>query len=88
MDAPQWSGGEVYAYDYELTLPDGRTEGVRLRDSTVLNRPGEYQSGKRPVSASRRPWSVSRVRTAYGSAHTHAWAEARQQERENGQCQR
>ena len=46
MGAPQWSGGEVYAYDYELTLSDGRTEGVRLRGSTVVNRPGEYQSGK------------------------------------------
>ena len=44
-DAPEWSGGDVYAYDYELTLPDGRTEGGRLIGITLLLRPGTYQAG-------------------------------------------
>ncbi len=44
-DAPEWSGGETYAYDYELTLPDGRTEAGRLIGLTLLRRPGEYQAG-------------------------------------------
>ncbi len=43
-DAPKWSGGEVYAYDYDLTLPTGKREQVRLHDSMVVNEPGEYQS--------------------------------------------
>ncbi len=44
-DAPTWSGGEVYAYDYDLTLPTGKREQVRLRGSAVVNKPGEYQAG-------------------------------------------
>ena len=44
-DAPEWSGGEVYAYDYQLTLPGGRSEGGRLIGGTLLYRPGDYQQG-------------------------------------------
>ena len=44
-DAPEWSGGETYAYDYQLTLPGGRSEGGRIINSTLLLRTGEYQSG-------------------------------------------
>ncbi len=44
-DAPEWSGGETYAYDYELTLPDGRIEAGRFIGLTLLRRPGEYQVG-------------------------------------------
>ncbi len=44
-DSPEWSGGETYAYDYELTLPGGRSESGRLIGGTVLLRPGEYQAG-------------------------------------------
>ena len=44
--APQWSGGEVYAYDYSLSLPDGRREQVRLRGTTVVNKRGAYPVGK------------------------------------------
>ena len=44
-DVPEWSGGDVYAYDYELTLPDGRSEGGRLIGITLLLRPGDYQVG-------------------------------------------
>ena len=44
-DEPEWSGGEVYAYDYQLTLPGGRTEGSRVKNSTLLYRPGSYPSG-------------------------------------------
>ena len=44
-DAPEWSGGDLYAYDYRLTLPGGRSESGRLIGSTLLLRPGEYQAG-------------------------------------------
>ena len=45
-DAPEWSGGETYAYDYQLALPDGRSEGGRLIGSTLVYRPGTYPAGK------------------------------------------
>ena len=45
-DAPEWSGGDLYAYDYRLTLPGGRSESGRLIGSTLLLRPGEYQAGQ------------------------------------------
>ncbi len=44
--APQWSGGEVYAYDYSLSLPDGRTEEMRLRGATSVNKRGAHPVGK------------------------------------------
>ena len=44
-DAPEWSGGDLYAYDYRLTLPGGRSESGRLIGSTLLLRPGDYQQG-------------------------------------------
>ena len=45
--APEWSGGELYAYDYQLTLPGGQSEGGRLMGSTstLLYRPRDYPSG-------------------------------------------
>ena len=44
-DAPRWSGGEPYAYDYDLTLPDGQGGQVRHRGFGVVNKPGAYQLG-------------------------------------------
>ena len=46
-DAPEWSGGDLYAYDYQLTLPGGRSESGRLigSTSTLLYRPGSYPAG-------------------------------------------
>ena len=44
-DVPEWSGGEVYAYDYELTMPDGSSETVRWVGYPVVNKPGEYRAG-------------------------------------------
>ena len=44
-DAPEWSGGRTYAYDYQLTLPGGKSEGGRIINSTLLLRPGQYQAG-------------------------------------------
>ena len=45
-DAPQWSGVEVYAYDYIVGLPDGKWKLVRLQGHPVVNEPGDYQAGK------------------------------------------
>ena len=45
-DAPQWSGAELYAYDYDLTLPDGRSQQVRLRGYPLVREKGAYQVGQ------------------------------------------
>ncbi len=44
-DAPEWSGAELYAYDYDLTRPDGRSEQVRLRGYPIVREKGDYQVG-------------------------------------------
>ena len=44
-DAAEWSGAESVSYDYELRLPDGRTEGGNLRGMTLVYRPGQYRLG-------------------------------------------
>ena len=44
-DAPEWSAGETYSYDYQLTLPGGKSEGGRIINSTLLLRTGSYQAG-------------------------------------------
>ena len=44
-DAPEWSGGEASSYDYDLTLPDGRSESARIKGSRVVHRPGTYRTG-------------------------------------------
>ena len=47
-DTPQWSGGEVYAYDYDLTLPTGQRGQTRLVgfDFPLVRHQGDYQVGK------------------------------------------
>ena len=45
-DAPQWSGAEVYAYDYDLTRPDGGREQARLQGYPAVSARGEYQAGQ------------------------------------------
>ena len=44
-DEPQWSGAEVYAYDYVVGLPDGKWKLVRLQGYPVVSEPGEYRAG-------------------------------------------
>ena len=45
-DEPDWPGGEVSSYDYDLTLPDGRRENARIiKDGWLLYRPGTYRTG-------------------------------------------
>ncbi len=46
-DAPEWSGAAVYAYDYDLTLPDGRREQARLFGYPAVSGKGEYQAGQK-----------------------------------------
>ncbi len=45
-DVPEWSGAEVYAYDYVLARPDGQWKLGRLQGDPVVNEPGDYQAGK------------------------------------------
>ena len=40
-DVPQWSGGEAYAYDYRLTLPDGVEVEVRVDEQAGPAQAGE-----------------------------------------------
>ena len=46
-DEPEWSGGEVYAYDYDLTLPNGERKQSRLIgfDFPLVRHQGDYQVG-------------------------------------------
>ena len=44
-DVPEWSGGDVYAYDLDLTMPDGSSETVRWQGYPAVNKPGTYQVG-------------------------------------------
>ena len=44
-DEPEWSGAELYAYDYDLTRPDGRSQQVRLRGNPVVREKGDYRAG-------------------------------------------
>ena len=46
-DAPQWSGAEVYVYDYVVGLPDGTWDLVRLRGYPVVSEKGAYEAGKK-----------------------------------------
>ena len=45
-DAPQWSGAELYAYDYDLTRPDGGREQSRLQGYPAVSARGDYQAGQ------------------------------------------
>ena len=45
-EEPSWSGGEVFDYLYDVTLPDGRSYGGSIKDSTLLQWPGAYQPGR------------------------------------------
>ena len=42
---PEWSGGEVYSYDLDLTMPNGSSETVRWQGYPAVNKPGTYQAG-------------------------------------------
>lgn len=45
-EVPEWSLGRAVSYDYELTLPDGRTESARLTGFRGLRRTGVFQAGQ------------------------------------------
>ncbi len=45
-DVPEWSGAELYAYDYDLALPDGKRGQTRLSGYPLVRERGDYQVGK------------------------------------------
>ena len=69
-DAPEWSGGETYAYDYDLTLPDGRSEGGRLIGITTLLRTGEYQAGSEASVSVKTVYELADGSEVYSAAET------------------
>ncbi len=69
-DAPEWSGGETYAYDYELTLPGGRSEGGRLIGITTLLRTGEYQAGSEASVSVKTVYELADESEVYSAAET------------------
>ena len=69
-DAPTWSGGETYAYDYDLTLPDGRSEGGRLIGITTLLRTGEYQAGSEASVSVKTVYELADGSEVYSAAET------------------
>ena len=70
-DVPQWSGGELRSYDYELTLPNGSEEGGRLHHTlTLVLRPWEYQAGQDTSMSIKAVYELSDCSQAYSAAAT------------------
>ena len=69
-DDPEWSGGETHAYDYELNLPDGRSEAGRLIGINLLLRPGDYQAGTEAGMSVKAVYQLADESEAYSPAAT------------------
>ena len=69
-DVPEWSGAELYAYDYDLTLPDGRSQQVRLRGYPTVRERGEYQVGKEASISVKAVYELADESVVYSEAAT------------------
>ena len=69
-DAPQWSGAAVYAYDYDLTLPDGRREQSRLFGYPAVSGKGEYQAGQQASISVKAVYELADESVVYSEAAT------------------
>ena len=69
-DAPQWSGAAVYAYDYDLTLPDGRREQSRLQGYPAVSGKGEYQAGQQASISVKAVYELADGSEVYSEAAT------------------
>ena len=70
-DAPEWSGAEVYAYDYEVTLPGGRTEAGRAIGLTLLRWQGDYQAGAEASFSVKAVYELADESLVHSAAETH-----------------
>ncbi len=69
-DAPEWSGAALYAYDYDLTRPDGRSEQVRLRGYPVVRAKGDYQVGQDASISVKAVYELADESVVYSEAAT------------------
>ncbi len=69
-DAPEWSGAAVYAYDYDLTLPDGRREQSRLFGYPAASAMGGYQAGQEASISVKAVYELADESVVYSEAVT------------------
>ena len=69
-DAPQWSGAQVYAYDYDLTRPDGGREQARLQGYPAVSARGDYQAGQQASISVRAVYELADGSEVYSEAAT------------------
>ena len=67
-DAPEWSGADLYAYDYDLTRPDGRSEQVRLRGHPIVREKGDYQVGQKASISVKAVYELADESVTYSEA--------------------
>ncbi len=69
-DAPEWSGAELYAYDYDLTRPDGLRGQTRLQGYPVVREWGEYQVGQKASISVKAVYELADESVVYSEAAT------------------
>ena len=69
-DAPEWSGAELYAYDYDLTRPDGLRGQTRLQGYPVVRERGEYQVGQKASISVKAVYELADESVVYSEAAT------------------
>ena len=60
----------MYTYDYDLTLPDGRSESGRVIGLTSLRRPGDYQPGEQASVSVKAVYELPDESEVYSAAET------------------
>ena len=58
----------MYAYDLDLTMPNGSSERVRRQGYPVVNKPGEYQGGTEGSISVRVVYELADGREVSGAA--------------------
>ena len=69
-DAPEWSGAQVYAYDYDLTRPDGGREQARLQGYPAVSARGDWQAGQQASISVKAVYELADGSEVYSEAAT------------------
>ena len=69
-DVPEWSGAELYAYDYDLTRPDGSREQARLQGYPAVSARGDWQAGQEASISVKAVYELSDGSEVYSEAAT------------------
>ena len=69
-DVPEWSGAQVYAYDYDLTRPDGGREQSRLQGYPAVSARGDWQAGQQASISVKAVYELADGSEVYSEAAT------------------